>query len=112
MKYLVSDFSQVNQAVAPWPPPPGQRPQSPGSQARAACLFERGRRPNSPDDVSPNSPLVCKRKGPAQHCAREEGARAALCARGRGQGSSWHERNGPEPLCVGDEEARAALCAR
>ena len=50
--------------------------------------------------------------GPGQLCVQEEGARAALCVRGRGQGSSLRERKGLEPLCAGDEGARAALCAR
>ena len=34
-------------------------------------------------------------KGPEQLCARDEGARAALCARGRDKGSSMRKRKGP-----------------
>ena len=51
-------------------------------------------------------------KGPRQLCAGDEGARTALCTRGRGQGSSVREMKGPEPLCARDEGARAALCQR
>ena len=36
-----------------------------------------------------------ERKGPGTPFAREEGARAALCVRGRGQGSSVREMKGP-----------------
>ena len=45
-------------------------------------------------------------------CARDEGARAALCARWRGQSSSVREMKGPGQLCAREEGTRAALCAR
>ena len=50
-------------------------------------------------------------KGPGQLCARDEGARATLCASCRGLGSSVRKIKGPEPLCVRDEGARQ-LCER
>ena len=51
-------------------------------------------------------------KVPEPLCARDEGARAALCVRGRGQGSSERKSKGPGLLCAQEEGARAALCAR
>ena len=51
-------------------------------------------------------------KGPGQLCVQNEGARAALCAGGRGQSHPVCEMKGQGQLCAGDEGARAALCAR
>ena len=42
-------------------------------------------------------------KGPGQLCAGGEGARAALCTRGRGQGSSVRKRKGPALLYAREE---------
>ena len=64
------------------------------------------------NDYIGQSHSVRKMKGPGQLCAGEEGARAALCARGRGQGSSVRKRKGPGQLCAGAEGVRATLCTR
>ena len=64
------------------------------------------------NDYIGQSHSVRKMKGPGQLCAREEGARTALCARGRGQGRSLCERKGPGQLCAREEGARAALWVR
>ena len=61
------------------------------------------------NDYIGQSHSVHNMKGPGQLCAGEEGARAALCAGGRGQSHSVCEMKGPGQLCAGDEGARAAL---
>ena len=53
------------------------------------------------NDYIGQSHSVHNMKGPGQLCAGEEGARAALCAGGRGQSHSMR-----------DEGARAALCGK
>ena len=48
-------------------------------------------------------------KGPGQLCARDEGARAAMYAKLKGQSHSVREMKGPGQLCAQEEGARAAM---